>query len=200
MTITVPYHQLRALFAAVAGKDEQRSYIKNLRVDFSQALLHNKVTLVATNGAQMTWAEVKVTLFDDTPVLEAGVNYAPVRLPARLDAAQALVGIDTDADQLSYTSRGQQKTIDLIRVPDIGKTPDNGATAYPDWRRIAFADRYVGQLHQIGIDPMILAPMASALGAMAKLSFGATDQASIRVDWIGKNVEDIKTLLMPVKL
>jgi hypothetical protein len=55
-------------------------------------------------------------------------------------------------------------------------------------------------LHQIGIDPAILAPIGSALGATAKLSFGATDQAPIQVDWIGKDVEDIKTLLMPVKI
>jgi hypothetical protein len=194
MIIEVHYHILRALFAACAAPGDVRPYLHNLHVDTTTAA-DGKVTLVATDGSQMTWAEVFISgIVDLSDAAHESTNFAPINLAPRVDPHNVLVRLDTATGKADILSNRKARQVVLPRVED------RGVHAFPDWRRIAMQVHRAGAIDRVGLDFTKLSGVAEALNATSILHFARDASDPIKVEWCGKGCADIHSLLMPTRI
>ena len=143
----------------------------------------------------MTWAEVPVVHNVDTDdAATESVNFAPIKLAPRLDPHEVAVRLNTATGAAEILSNRKARELVLERVEN------KGVHEYPNWRRIAMAERRAGAHDRIGLDFRILSGVAEALNATADLSFGVHTSDPIHVAWRGKGCADIQSVLMPTRL
>ena len=188
MIITLPYAYLRAVFANVGNDRLSRRRLRRVRIERNDD--GNTATLVASNGAAMTWCTAQITDDTETPPSRS----LPIKLPERADAATLQVSLDTAAGRLSYQSRGVERTFSLEVTPAAEKT------GLANWRRVADSPSWkAAPVSQIGIDFALMGRIAEALNSPSKLSF-ADEHSAIKVDWLAPHCADIHSVLMPVRL
>lgn len=169
MNVTLPYNHLRALFSAVPQQHE-RWVMTSLHVEPDG-------TLVATDGAQMTWTKGTI---DGDP---GTYNITPVKLPKLADGKIPVV-LDLGRQVIRYRTR----TIPI----ELRETVN-----YPNWRKPIEGIKRQAPVSHIGLDFALLASVGECLGVSSKLTFAGED-SPITVRWLIE--PEVTSLLMPVKL
>lgn len=179
MLIKVKSHHLRAVQACVHS-DDPRPSLKGWFVDRKDSVL------VGTDGHILTTVPFEVLEPPDDH--ELTWVFKSINIGARKSVFD--VWIDTNAKRASYMSGRTSKE---VKIHPFDAT-------FPDWRRVVpLLKRSNPGLRSIGVETQQLAKVQAALQAKgAKISFGKDDKQIIDVEWIGDDVHDVRTFVMPV--